>query len=96
MDIENFPQEVLKFHKLRSVISKAWLPMGISRDEAVDILIWAVGEDVSRLHFSLWAERIKKNTGINFNEKEDTIFSVMRKVAETWNRKKIHPVYVGG
>ena len=80
--------EVLKLYKLRKILSRAWMPMGISKEQAVDILIWAIGEDVTQLHFSFWPERIMQNTGIKFNPKEHTMLSVFRKVAEEWRKRK--------
>ena len=89
------PQEVLKMYKFRMIISKAWLPMGITREEAVDILCWAVGEDVTRLHFSHWPERIMENTGVQFNPAVDKVIDVMRRVGKVWQGKKVKPYYTG-
>ena len=90
------PKEVLKLYKLRKLISIAWLPLGIGRDEAADILLWAVGEDVKHLNFNLWPQRIMENTGIMFNPTQDTIINVLQRVAKEWQKKKIKPVYIGG
>lgn len=80
--------EVLKLWKLRKILSKAWIPMGISKDEACDILIWAVGSDVKNLHFSHWPQRIMDNTGIRFDPKKHTMLSVFRMVARKWREEK--------
>src|SRR3990167_2272655 len=96
MDIEQFPQVALKFYKLRVIITKAWQPLGISRDEAADILIWAVGDDVKRTPFDQWPERIMGNTGIKFDRHQAKILDVLRTVAKEWQRRKIKPIFVGG
>ncbi|KKU09825.1 MAG: hypothetical protein UX14_C0035G0005 [Parcubacteria group bacterium GW2011_GWF1_45_5] len=96
MDIEQFPQTVLKFYKLRTIITKAWRPLGIGRDEAADILIWAIGDDVKRTPFDQWPERIMDNTGIKFDPRQSKVLDVLRTVAKEWQRRKIKPVYVGG
>ena len=84
----DLPKEVLKLWKLRSIISKAWIPMGISKEEAVDILIWAVGEDVTTLHISLWPSRIMIKTGVKFDIKTTPMIDVMRAVAKKWQSRK--------
>src|SRR3990167_10052354 len=96
MDIEKFPQIVNRFYKLRMIITKAWQPMGISRDEAADILIWAIGDDVKKIPFIDWPKRITENTGIKFNPRTDTVFNVLREVVKEWKKRKIKPIYVGG
>lgn len=84
----DLPREVLKLWKLRSIISKAWIPMGISKEEAVDILLWAIGDDVKTLHITKWPERIMIKTNIKFDPKTVPILDVMRAVAREWQRKK--------
>jgi len=96
MDIEQFPQTALKFYKLRMIITKAWRPLGISRDEAADILIWAVGDDVKRVPFERWPERIMGNTGIKFDPRQSRVLDVLRTVAKEWQRRKMKPIYIGG
>ena len=96
MDIEKFPQTALKFYKLRMIITKAWRPLGISRDEAADILIWAVGDDVKRVSFVRWPERIMGNTGIKFDPWQSRVLDVLRTVAKEWQRRKMKPIYIGG
>lgn len=96
MNVEDFPKAVNQFYKLRMIISKAWIPIGISRDEGSDILIWAIGKDVKTLDFKCWPERIMQNTGITFDPKEETIINILRRVAQLWQNRKVKPVYVGG
>lgn len=84
----DLPKEVLQLWKLRSIISKAWIPMGISKEEAVDILIWAIGEDVTTLHIREWPIRIMINTGVKFDIKVIPMMDVMRAVAKVWQRNK--------
>ena len=96
MDIEKFPQTALKFYKLRVIITRAWRPLGISRDEAADILIWAVGDDVKYIPFDQWPERIMNNTGIKFDRRQARILDVLRTVAKEWQMRKIKPIFVGG
>ena len=91
----DLPQEVLKMFKLRRLIAKAWLPMGIDREEGADILIWAVGEDVHKLNFSLWPERIMENVGIKIEAKTDKVIDIMRRVAKVWQSKKVKPYHAG-
>lgn len=91
----DLPQEILKLYKLRMIISRAWIPMGIDRNEGADILLWAIGEDVAKLHLSHWPERIMENTGLVFNPKVDKVIDIMRKVAKVWQSKKVKPYYTG-
>ncbi len=95
MDIEDFPKIANRFYKLRMAITKAWLPMGISRDEAAAILIWAIGDDIKRVPFEQWPERIMDNTGIKFDPRQATVFNVLRSVAKEWQRRKVRPIYTG-
>ena len=82
------PQEVLKLYKLRKIISKAWIPLGISRDEAVDCLLWAVGEDVAQLNFGLWPERIMDRTGIKFDPAKTPVYQIFQMVGKKWIKEK--------
>ncbi len=91
----DLPHEILKLYRLRRLISKAWIPLGISREEGADILIWAVGEDVAHLNFLLWPERIKENVGLTFDIKQAKIIDVLRLVAGVWQKKKVKPYYTG-
>ena len=84
----DLPKEVLKLWKLRSIISKAWIPMGISKEEAVDVLLWCIGEDVTTLHISEWPIRIMIKTGVKFDVKTTPMIDVMRAVAKVWQSKK--------
>ena len=84
----DLPREVLKLWKLRSILSKAWLPMGIGKEEAVDILLWCIGEDVTTLHISEWAHRIMIKTNVKFDPKTDTLIDIFRAVAREWQSKK--------
>lgn len=92
MDIEDFPKIANRFHKLRAAISKALIPLGIPREEAAEILIWAIGEDVKTCPFFLWPERIMSNTGIRFDPKTTTVTDVFRKVGLKWQSRKIKPI----
>jgi len=96
MDIEKFPQTALKFYKLRVIITRAWRPLGISRDEAADILVWAVGDDVKHVPFDQWPARIMDNAGIKFDPRQARVLDVLRTVAKEWQRRKIKPIYIGG
>ena len=91
----DLPDEILKLYRLRGLISRAWMPMGINKNEGADILIWAIGEDVAKLNFSLWPERIMENVGITFDPKVDKVIDIMRKVAKVWQSKKVKPYYTG-
>ncbi len=88
-DVPYFDKEILKLYRLRWILSRAWQPLCISKDEAVDILLWAVGKDVAQLHFSLWPERIRERTGVKFKN-DEPLLKIFQKVAVQW--KKTHPL----
>ncbi len=84
----DFHAEVTKLFKLRRIMSRAWIPMGISREEAVDILLWAVGEDVYNLHISKWPQRIMERTGIKFDVEKTPLIQIFRAVGKKWKDQK--------
>lgn len=84
----DFPKEVLKLMKLRKILSKAWIPMGISTEEAVDILFWCIGQDVTTLHISEWPKRIMIKTNVKFDPETTTLINVFRAVAKEWQSRK--------
>lgn len=79
--------EVLRLYKMRRLLSKAWMPMGISKEEAVDIFIWMIGDDADKIHLSQWPNRIRENTGVSFNEKTPLI-TIFQEVAKRWRKKR--------
>lgn len=83
----NFTQSIEKMAKLRRIITKAWLPLGISKAEACDCLEWAIGRDVLDLPFRAWTERIQERTGVRCN-KVSSVFKVFRQVGLQWKREK--------
>lgn len=87
MEDVNLPEIALKQWKLRKLISKAWIPLGISRDEAADILLWAIGPDATTLPPEKWPERFRQRLSIKSDEKTSVI-KLLREVARLWQKKK--------
>ncbi len=84
----DFHREATQLFKLRRIMSKAWIPMGISREEAVDILLWAVGEDVYTLHITKWPARIMDRTGIKFDPAITPLIKLFRVIGKKWKDQK--------
>ena len=84
----NLSDEIRRLIKLRRLLSKAWIPMGIEKEEAIDILQWAIDDEPYKIHIADWAERISERTGVKVDPKKDTILKTLIKVALEWQRRK--------
>ena len=78
-------------HKLQIYLSKFFRNENLSiddKEEAVDILLWCIGDDVTTLHITKWPDRIMIKTNVKFDPKTTPMMKVLRAVAREWQSRK--------